>query len=443
MSTPPPSTATTAPSTTSSAGAPSPGRAVLADRNYRWLMAGAVISLLGDQFTLVALPWAVMRLSGDTALLGAVMAAIGLPRALLILLGGAVVDRHSPQRVLMLSKHASTVLLAVLAVLAWQGALTAPLMLVLALGIGVATAFGIPSATAMLPQVLPAALLQPGNGLMMSVRQLSFFVGPLLAGGLIAWFGDTPARSGPAPGLALAFALDAASFALSAFTLSRVACRPWAPAAAAQPVLAAVAEGLRAFWRDAALRCCLLYWAAAAVLVTGPAQIAMPVLAASQPQWGAAAFGALLGAHGLGALLGMVLAVGRPGLRWGTLGRTILLIDLAVGLLFMPMGQVQALWQGQALLLAIGLLGGYMQVTVYTWIQQRVPQALLGRAMSVFMFVFVGLVPMSSAATGWLMRLAAPGQVFALAGGALVALSLLAWVATPMRQVRDGAAAPA
>lgn len=426
---------------------PPPGRALLADRNFRWLMAGSVITLLGDQFTLVALPWAVMRLSGDTAVLGAVMAAIGLPRALLILLGGAVVDRHSPQRVLMLSKHASTLLLAALAVLAWQGALTAPLIGALALGIGIATAFGIPSATAMLPQVVAPALLQPANGLMMALRQLSFFIGPLLAGGLIAGFGDTPAQAGPAPGPGLAFALDAASFALSAFTLSRVVCRPRPTTPlepqnpqAPQPVLAAVAEGLRAFWADAALRTCLLYWSAAAMLVTGPAQIAMPVLAASRPAWGAAAFGALLGAHGLGALLGMLLSGARPGLRWGTLGSTILLVDLGVGGLFMPLGQVQALWQAQALLLAIGLLGGAMQVTVFTWIQQRVPRALLGRAMSVFMFIFMGLVPLSSAATGWLMRLGRPEQVFMLAGGALVGLVALAWLASPMRQVRDGAA---
>lgn len=442
------STATTD-ATASTAAHPSPGRAVLADRNFRWLMAGSVITLLGDQFTLVALPWAVMRLSGDTAVLGAVLAAIGLPRALLILLGGALVDRHSPQRVLMLSKHASTLLLAALAALAWQGTLTAPLIGLLALGIGIATAFGIPSATAMLPQVLGPALLPPANGLMMALRQLSFFVGPLLAGGLIAWSGDTPAQHGPAPGLALAFALDAASFALSALTLSRVVCRPrtavgaagTAAMAAPPRMLAAVAEGLRAFWADAALRSCLLYWAAAALLISGPAHIAMPVLAAGRPQWGAQAFGALLGAHGLGALLGMLLSGLRPGLRWGTLGRTILLIDLAVGLLFMPMGRVQALWQGQALLLAIGLLGGYMQVTVYTWIQQRVPRPLLGRAMSVFMFIFMGLVPLSSAVTGGLMRLATPAQVFTLAGAALVALVALAWAGSPMRQVRDGPAA--
>ena len=76
----------------------------------------------------------------------------------------------------------------------------------------------------------------------------------------------------------------------------------------------------------------------------------------------------------------MVVSGARPRLRWVNLGMTILTVDALVGLLFMPMGRISALWQGLALLLAIGLLGGYMQVTVFTWIQRRVAPAMLGRA---------------------------------------------------------------
>jgi MFS family permease len=65
-----------------------------------------------------------------------VLALVGLPRALFILLGGAIVDRHSPQRVLMLSKHANTVLLALLAGLLASGALNLPLLYALALALG-------------------------------------------------------------------------------------------------------------------------------------------------------------------------------------------------------------------------------------------------------------------------------------------------------------------
>ena len=276
----------------------------------------------------------------------------------------------------------------------------------------------------------------------------------MLAGLLITGLGD--AGQAPAPGavtdahgLGLVFGLDALSYAFSAWTLSRVRFAPQvgseaaSPAARpAQPVLTAVAEGLRCFWRDLPLRTCLLYWSAVALLITGPVQIALPVLAASLPALGAAALGSLLAAHGAGTLVGMVVSGARPRLRWVNLGMTILAVDALVGLLFMPMGRISALWQGLALLLAIGLLGGYMQVTVFTWIQRRVAPAMLGRAMSVFLFIFMGLAPLSSAATGGLLRWVALPTMFAVAGGALLALSMLALAVSPMRRVSDEGAAP-
>lgn len=85
--------------------------------NFRWLLGGAVVSNLGDQLTLVALPLLVLQLTGDPLALGLVIGLMGLPRAVFILLGGAVVDRLSPQRVRMASKLANACLLTVLALL--------------------------------------------------------------------------------------------------------------------------------------------------------------------------------------------------------------------------------------------------------------------------------------------------------------------------------------
>ena len=410
--------------------------------NFSWLMAGSAVSLLGDQFTLIALPCLVLRLTGDTAALGAVLALVGVPRALFILLGGAVVDRFSPRRVLMLTKHVNTVLLAVLAWGVWSQALGLPAIYGLALGLGVSTAFSIPSGTSILPHALPPALLAGANGAMMGLRQLSMFVGPLAAGGLIAVFGDGSGAVHDATGIALAFAFDAASFALSAWTLSHVRMQAPSTAAAgtAEGLLASIHQGLLQVWRDEQLRTCYLYWTVVALLVLGPLHIALPVLASSRPELGASALGLMAGAHGAGSLLGMVTSGLRPGLRIGTLGTSVLLADVAIGLLFMPLGRIEAAWQGAALMLAVGVLGGFMQVAVFTWVQRRVPAAMLGRAMSLFMFIFMGLVPLASAATGWLLRFVALPQLFAACGALLVAAAALAWVATPIRRVSDAPA---
>lgn len=417
--------------------------ALLRDPNFRWMTAGGAISMLGDQFSLIALPWLVLQMTGDTLVLGTVLALVGVPRALFILVGGAMVDRHSPKQVLMLTKHANTLLLGALATMVFTGTLSLPVIYALSLAIGLATAFSIPSATAMMPQVVRPDQLQAANGIMLGLRQLSMFLGPLLAGLLIALFGDGSKGAGVhASGIGVAFAFDAFSFALSAWTLSKVATRPQPARPGPRPaVFASIAQGLKHFWNDVELRTCFLYWSLVALLIMGPVHIAMPVLASSQPGLGAAAFGLIIGSHGAGTLLGMVLASVFPRLRLGSLGITILAVDVAIGLLFVPMGWISAAWQGMGLMLAIGVLGGFMHVAVFTWIQRRVPPALLGRAMSLFMFIFMGLVPLSSAATGWVMRGVTLQQLFAACGGILVALAVAALALPAMRGLRDPAPA--
>lgn len=415
--------------------------ALVRDPNFRWLMAGGAIGMLGDQFTLIALPWLVLKMTGDTRILGLVLALVSVPRAVFILVGGALVDRYSPYRVLMITKYINTVLLGTLAALVFTGTLNLPLIYLLALGIGLASAFSIPSATSMLPNVVRPDQLQAANGMMLGLRQLSMFLGPLLAGVLIAVFGDGGGGVvADATGIGLAFAFDALSFAVSAWTQSRITMRAGPPKAAHTPVLsvwASIGQGLRHFWNDAQLRTCFAYWAAVAVLIMGPLHIALPVLASSQQGLGASALGLMLGAHGAGTLAGMVVSGAGLKLRIGTLGLTVLLVDAVIGLLFMPVGLVTAAWQGAALMFAIGLLGGFMQVAVFTWLQRRVPPQLLGRAMSLFMFIFMGLVPLAAAVTGWLMRSVTLVQLFMGCGAALVVLALLAAVASPMRRVTD------
>jgi MFS family permease len=102
---------------------------------------------------------------------------------------------------------------------------------------------------------------------------------------------------------------------------------------------------------------------------------------------------------------------------------------------------IHATWQGVALLLAIGSLGGFLQVNVYTWLQRHVAPAMLGRTMALFMFIFMGIAPMSSSLTGWLMRYVGLGQLFAISGGLLVLIVLLTFALSGMRTVSDQRAA--
>jgi len=408
--------------------------------NFRWLLSGGILSMLGDQFTLIALPWLVLKLTGDPLSLGLVLALLGAPRAVFILIGGAVVDRYSPKRVLMLTKHASALLVGALAVLTLTGTATLPMVYALSLGIGLAQAFAYPSGSSIMPRAIPPDLLQAANGAIMGVRQVGMLAGPLLAALLLA-IGDAGGPDGGMRSLGLAFAFDSLSFVVSAWTLSRVAPLGGATLPVPQNVLHAVGEGLLAVWRDVEMRTCFAYWGLVSVLIGGTMQVALPVLAKERLHDGAA-FGMLMAAHGAGMLAGMAFSsmtakynAGKP-VRIGLLA---LSVDAMAGLLIMPLGLITAGWQGGLLLLSLGALVGLVQVAVFTWIQKRVQPQMMGRVMSIFMFIMFGLAPLSSAATGWIMQSATLPQMFFGGGVILVVCATLALLFTPMRRIATAA----
>lgn len=417
-----------------------PRKALLREKNFRWMMGGAAISSLGDQFTMIALPWLVLAITGDPLTLGLVIAAMSVPRALFILVGGALVDRYSPKSVLMLSKFANGALLAVLAAMVLTSHISMPAVYVLAVALGLSSAFSIPSGTSMLPHVVAPGHLPLANSILMGMRQLTMLGGPLLAALVFALYGDgTGGSADAARGIGLALALDCVSFFLSAWTLHHVQLLHGGPKGAPQAMLRAIGDGVAAVWNDASLRVCIVYWALGAFVVGGTMQVALPVLASTRLD-GAASLGLVMGVHGAGSLAGMALTGAFGKLRLGTFGATLLALDAFIGVLLIGLGWVSASWQAASLMLAIGMLSGFMQVAVFSWIQQRVPRAMLGRAMSIFMFIFMGLAPMAAAITGALLKYVTLTALFAGAGLFLLAAACLAWLFTPMARVTDAPA---
>src|SRR5512135_2193287 len=90
---------------------------VLRIRNFRLLWIGEGISLLGDQFYLIALPWLVLQLTGNALAVGTVLAAAGIPRAVFMLVGGALTDRFTPRSLMIGSNLARLALTGLLAAL--------------------------------------------------------------------------------------------------------------------------------------------------------------------------------------------------------------------------------------------------------------------------------------------------------------------------------------
>ena len=163
----------------------------LSVRNFRLLWIGEGISLLGDQFYMIALPWLVLQITGSALALGTVLALAAIPRALFMLVGGALVDRFSPRSVMVASNFARFVLVAMLSALVLTNNVGLELLYGFALAFGLADAFYFPAQTAIVPQLLPEDQLQAGNTFVQGTAQLSVFIGPVLAGGLIALLGHS------------------------------------------------------------------------------------------------------------------------------------------------------------------------------------------------------------------------------------------------------------
>lgn len=404
--------------------------------NFRWLCAGGAISMLGEHFTLIALPWLVLKLSNDPLALGGVLAAMGAPRAIFLLVGGAIVDRNPPRRILLFTKCVNAVLIGLLGMLVLAERVDMTLVFVLAAAIGLCSAFAYPAGSALLPAVLEPALLAPANGVLMGMSQVAMLIGPLLAGLVITAGGDASGGLADARGLGFALVFDALSFLLSAATLSRVSPLAQTPPAEDKPaLLASLTAGLRYCWDDTTLRVCFLYWAAMALFVSGPLQVALPLLATRLG--GAGAYGSLMAAHGTGMLVGMILSGIRPGLRIANFGTTLLVADGTIGLLFVTMSGVAGLWQGLALLVALGLISGYLQVTIVSWLQRRIRADMLGRGMSLLMFLLLGLAPVSAALSGWLVGVVGLGSIFAGVGMAMISVVLFGYIGTPLRHLRE------
>jgi MFS family permease len=413
------------------------------NRDFRLLFGGSSVSAIGDQFTLVALPWLVLQLTGNPAQLGLVLAVMALPRAAFMLLGGAMVDRMSPRRVLLTARSANALLTGVLAALVLAGSIQMWMVYVLAFAIGLSTAFAYPAGGSILPQIVAPAQLQAANGMIMAMRQLSMLIGPALAG-LVVTAGSRSAAGSGAHGTGIAFAVDAVSFLFSVASLMaiRVASDRDVRAPAGN-VLGHVLDGIRALWRDVPLRSFIAYMSLVSILVMGPLQVALPLFAKTRFSEGAAAFGWLMTANGAGMLLGSVLSPAITRLVRGRVGMMVLSLDAAAGLVLAGLSTVHLLLPGAALLVLTGLFAGTAQIAIMTWLQRRVPQEMMGRTMSFVFFTFLGLAPLAAAVAGGLLRVISLNELFVGAGLSLSALALLCLTRPSLRAIQLQTAAAA
>jgi MFS family permease len=402
--------------------------APLRHRDFRLLWSGMCVSLLGDGVFLVAMAWQVYALSNAPTALALVGIAMTIPTIVFLLLGGVASDRIDRRRVMLAADLVRGVAIGLLAVLSLTGALALWHVAALVAFYGAGTAFFNPAFDSLVPEVLPAEQLAEANALDQLVRPIALrLAGPAIGGLLI-----------DAVGVGSAFALDAASFAVSAAALLAMSPRARAAVGTGATVAGDIAIGLRYIRSHVWLWATFASAAIAYLLFMGPAEVLLPYLVKNELHGSAADLGIVFAAGGIGSV-GCAVVLGQRGLPRRDITFMYLTWTLAT-FAVAGYGLATAVWQLMLASLAFNALETAGTIVWATAKQRNVPGALLGRVSSLDWLISIGLLPLSFALTGPVSAAIGP-QTTLIAAGILGGVVTFAALLLPgMRDVEVASA---
>jgi MFS family permease len=409
------------------------GRA-LRHRNFQLFFSGQLISLVGTWMQSVAQSWLVYRLTGSGLLLGAVGFASQIPVFLVAPIGGITADRSNRQHVVIATQTASMLLAFVLAALTLSGKVQVWHIFVLASLLGVVNAFDIPGRQAFLVDMVGKEDLMNAIALNSSMFNGARVIGPAVAGILVAKLGE-----------GWCFFSNAVSYIAVIIGLLMMNVHAPARASKQTPPLEHIIEGFQFVSRTAPIRALMLLLGL--VSITGmPYVVLMPIFAdrilrsggqelaslLGSTDLGAMRLGILMGATGIGALLGALTLAMRSGVKG--LGRWITVCCAGFGLSLTLFAFSKSFWLSVILLLPVGYFIMLQMACSNTLIQVMVPDALRGRAMAVYSMMFMGMAPIGALLGGALAdRLGAPMTV---AIGGLASVAGAWWFGVQLPKIR-------
>jgi len=386
---------------------------LLRHRDFRLLFLGQGISVLGDRMVAVALAFAVIELGGSASDVGLVLAAGMVPRVATLLAGGVVADRTSRRAVMVTADLVRLASQGVMAMLLISGSAEIWMLGALAGLTGAGTGFFGPASTGLLPEIVPDEELQTANALRSTAVSASEILGPAVAGIVVA-----------AAGAGWAIAADAATFAVSAVCLALI--RPPAREVRERSsFFTDLREGCVAFSSRRWVWTFVLYFAVAN-LFWGAWSALGPVVA-HRDLGGAAVWGSVLAAMGVGALVGSLLATrARP-------ARPLLFVAgmeafFGLPLLFLAASAPPVLLAAGTFLSGVGMMLG-MSVWEST-LQLHIPRESLSRVSSYDWFGSYAVVPLGLALWGGVADTIGVHTLLWIAS-ALYAASVLALLAVP------------
>ncbi len=393
---------------------PVPRRAfgALRHRNFRLFLGGQFVSLSGTWMQTLALGWLVLEITNSAALVGLVTALGAAPILAFTLYGGVIADRVNKRRALMMLQTGMMLDAALLGTLTVLGQVTPAWIMALAVIHGTLAAFEIPIRQAFLMDLVGRDDLMNAIALNSSAFNLSRVFGPALAGGVLATLGA-----------AACFYINAASFLAVLWALSQIVV-PGGGVPLRDRPRARLADGL-AYVRGNP-------WARTLVAVTATVGIFGSALVALLPVYsrdvlgtGAAGYGGLSAAFGVGAASGALL-VAWVGHRFArgpvALGAAA---GLGLGLALMALSRFYPV--SLLLLVVTGLAMALNAIMTNSTLQLEAPDHLRGQVVGIYAMIVVGIAPLGALPAGWLADRIGLAAVMGISGLIVLAAAGAGW----------------
>jgi MFS family permease len=372
------------------------------------LWVGRTISLFGDAFTLIALPWFVLQVTDSGTTTAGILLTLQLPAILTSMFIGSLIDRFQPRVVITIDNGLRTLIIGLIPILYWFDLLELWLLFLLAFLAGMLVPATEVGSRSVLPDLVEDEDLEAANMLWSFSLNLSLVIGPAVAGLLVASFGG--------PSVLL---IDAGTFAVMAFAAITIPIVERNKLPLEDPLFERL--GLRQLWQMKVVRNTTLL-SLVFFFSYGPLEAAMPLYSDAILRTDARGYGLLWSALAVGALIGTLSSTMLS--KRLRLGVALPLIALLWGISLLPMAFINTLWLACALLLLGGLMWGPYTPMETTLLQRNIPKAQLGRVFGARSTLLTAGSPVGLAIGGILLAFVPSTTVIAFSALACILVGL-------------------
>ncbi len=360
----------------------------LASRNFRRYLYGNVFSVLGVWIQRLALGWHAWQLTESTFVVGIVAAAQFMPLLLLTPFFGVLVDQIRTRQGAIVMHAILTLIAAALGILTLGGYMTIEWLIALAFLHGIANSAYSPVRLALIPELVDKQKFPSAVAVSSMVFNLSRFVGPGIAGAIVAWYG-----------LGFAYIVNAVTYlpVIVALCVIRIDETGDDGSGAEGGYFARLAEGIRYTRDHAPIRQVILLAGVSNFFGRGILEL-MPAFVAILFAGGSAELAALMAATGVGAMLASLTFYLRP-------VQTRLHVAVVIGAIgvcatMLMFSAVSALAAGVVIVCLLGFFASLVSIGSQTEVQLEVESRLRGRVMSLWTLAIIGGPALGSVVAG-------------------------------------------